>query len=193
MTRCAFCTEEILPSAQRCRNCRRGIADASIEETHERFWSRVEKTASCWIWRGTVRGEYGRFKIRGVYFTAHRLSYEWLVGPIPEGLTLDHVRARGCSSTLCVNPAHLEPVTMKENLARGESPSARATRATHCPKNHPYSGKNLIVSKSGFRRCRSCKREAARRRRRADQTEPGLSSRRAPEARSRGSQTWRQS
>lgn len=110
-------------------------ADRTLAETHGRFWSRVEvaSRSGCWIWKGTIRSGYGRFKIRCRYFSAHRLAYEWLVGPIPAGMTLDHTchngtgcnLGSGCPHRACVNPAHLEPVSMTENLARGMSPSAR--------------------------------------------------------------------
>ena len=84
---------------------------------------------------------------------AHRFSYELHVGPIPTGLTLDHL----CRNTLCVNPAHLEPVTMRENILRGYSPSANGARATHCPHGHPYNERNTGITKTnGARFCRTC-------------------------------------
>lgn len=91
-----------------------------------RFWRFVVRTeAGCWLWTGHTSGTnsvYGDFRV-GTRSTdprvkAHRYAYELLVGPIPDGLELDHVRERGCTSTLCVNPAHLEPVTHKENSRR---------------------------------------------------------------------------
>jgi hypothetical protein len=85
----------------------------------ERFWDKVNKTEECWLWTkpDKVTG-YGYFRADNKTVTAHRFSYELLVGPIPEGLVLDHVRSRGCISKACVNPAHLEPVTQQENLRR---------------------------------------------------------------------------
>lgn len=85
----------------------------------ERFWQKVEKTSSCWLWRGHVKATgYGQVAFeRGPVkkkFLAHRVSYELLVGPVPQGLTLDHL----CKVRRCVNPAHLEPVTQKENARR---------------------------------------------------------------------------
>lgn len=162
------------------------IADRTIAETHERFWSNVEKTPDgCWLWTGVIRGGYGRFKIRGRYFTAHRLAYEWEVGPIPAGLTLDHTchteddNCRGgplCQHRRCVNPEHLEPVTTGENIARGRSPFVRPDlydlphrrpRADHSC-GLPLAGKNLYVKPSGERCCRSCRRAAKRAARRAE-------------------------
>ena len=89
---------------------------------------------------------------------AHRFAYELLVGPIPEGLTLDHVKARGCTSTLCVNPAHLEPVTNEVNILRGIGfPALNAGKST-CPKGHPYSEGNTYLW-HGSRYCRICQRD----------------------------------
>ena len=89
-----------------------------------RFWSYVTKTDTCWFWSGpkskTNRPNakyYGYLEIDGKNIKAHRFSYELLVGPIPDGLTLDHLAGK-CSSTLCVNPKHLEPVTAEVNTQR---------------------------------------------------------------------------
>jgi hypothetical protein len=113
----------------------------------------------CWRWMGQTAGGYGRFYIIGEKRTvpAHRFAYEWLVGPIPEGLCIDHL----CRVRNCVNPDHMEPVTNRENLMRGETIVARAAAATHCPKGHPYSPDNT-GSDRGNRRCKTCNRETAR-------------------------------
>jgi endogenous inhibitor of DNA gyrase (YacG/DUF329 family) len=71
--------------------------------------------SDCWLWTGSTRGGYGRFKIATVTQEAHRASYELYVGPIPDGLQLDHL----CRNRSCINPAHLEPVTCAENIRRG--------------------------------------------------------------------------
>ncbi len=96
---------------------------------------------------------------------AHRFAYELTVGPIPKGLTIDHVRERGCILELCCNPAHLEPVTLQENLLRGGTFQAANAAKTHCPRGHPYAGGNLYVRPDGSRRCRTCACEAAARKR----------------------------
>jgi hypothetical protein len=94
----------------------------------------------------------------------HRVAYELLVGPIPEGLELDHL----CRNTRCVNPEHLEPVTGRENLMRAVSSwAAKNAAKTHCPQGHPYDEENTKVKRDGGRACRACGREFMRRKRAA--------------------------
>jgi hypothetical protein len=129
----------------------------------ERFWTKVRKTPTCWIWEG-CRNKlgYGLFYVSpGKKAKAHRFAYETLVGPIPEGKELDHVKARGCVGPQCVNPAHLEPVTHRENLMRADSVTARAARAIHCPQGHPYDAANTYHAPQGGRRCRECARQSS--------------------------------
>jgi hypothetical protein len=135
----------------------------------ERFWAQVNKTDACWLWTGhTATGKgYGRIRVDGKYQKAHRVAYEMLVGPIPDGMQLDHIWANGCTNRNCVKaiadefgPPHLEPVTNKENGLRGNSPMAQNARKTHCPKGHPYEGDNLYPRTDHGRRCRICKVEA---------------------------------
>lgn len=81
----------------------------------DRFFAKVEKTNDCWLWRAATTVGYGVFKrATKVLVYAHRWSYEHHVGPIPEGLHIDHL----CRVRACVNPAHLEPVTLAENNRR---------------------------------------------------------------------------
>lgn len=87
-----------------------------MKTDYQYFMERVQKTDTCWIWTAglTAKG-YGRFhRSRSNRHRAHRWAYENFVGPIPEGLTLDHI----CKVKSCVNPAHLEPVTNEENIKR---------------------------------------------------------------------------
>lgn len=138
----------------------------------DRFADNIALTESgCIVWLGGLNGVgYGQFykgrssldETGKTY--AHRWSYEYHVGPIPDGLHLDHL----CRNRRCVNPDHLEPVTIRENLLRGESPSAKHAVKTHCPAGHPYSGSNLHLTPSGQRKCRACDRTRAAARRRAD-------------------------
>lgn len=143
---------------------------------NERLWRRVDKQAlppahcpemgSCWVWTGKVKNGYATISIgsrsdgtrRTEY--VHRLAYEELVGPITDGLELDHL----CRVRLCVRPTHLEPVTHEENVLRGDSFTAVNARKTHCPQQHPYDEANTWISSSGWRYCRACNRDKARRR-----------------------------
>lgn len=132
-----------------------------------RIWRLVtiEPNTACWLWLGTVNGlGYGMMTVAGRARLAHRLSYENARGPIPSGLDLDHL----CRQPSCVNPAHLEPVTHRENVLRGASPAAKAARATACRAGHAYNQENTRVAADGSRQCRECDRlqhiEARRRR-----------------------------
>ena len=141
--------------------------DKTVTHSLERFWGWVDKTPTCWIWTGaganSQRGGqwgYGRFQPElgsPKKVQAHRFAYEALVGPIPEGLHLDHL----CRNRKCVNPEHLEPVTCQENRLRGEGFNAENAAKTHCPEGHPYSGENVAI-RGGRRHCRECQRQRAK-------------------------------
>ncbi len=122
----------------------------------ERFWSKVVKGPKCWLWTAKITTNgYGSFSIGAKdKVSAHRWLYERINGPLPEGMELDHL----CRTTACVNPAHMEPVTHRENMRRG----TWATRA-HCPQGHPYDEANTYVYPNGWRKCRTCKRARDRR------------------------------
>lgn len=121
--------------------------------------STVDPDTGCWLWDGATTVGYGRIKRNSRIDMAHRITYELFVGPIPENLTIDHL----CRVRSCVNPAHLEPVTIAVNVMRGESLPARNARKTHCPQGHPYDDENTYVNPTtGWRLCRSCAREARR-------------------------------
>lgn len=134
-----------------------GLTGRTVDE---RFWAKVDKTATCWNWTGyrDKRG-YGRFGFGNRLVQPHRFAYEALVGPIPEGLVLDHL----CRNPSCVNPGHLDPVTQAENMRRGEIREHHAnTLKTHCKRGHPLSGDNIYDLASGARECKTCKREKQR-------------------------------
>ena len=129
------------------------------EEKQALFWAKVDRSngeAGCWNWTGSgTKNGYGQFaKWHGKSAVAHRVAYELLVGEIPAGLTLDHL----CRNTRCCNPAHLEVVTIRENVLRGDTIPARNIAKTHCMHGHELSGRNLYVRPDGRRQCRECKR-----------------------------------
>ena len=122
----------------------------------------IDGDTGCWNWIGRpAKGGYHRVTVKKQSRVAHRWVYEVLVGPIPEGLTLDHT----CQNPGCVNPEHLEPVTLAENIQR-----ARA-RITHCPLGHAYDEQNTYNRPDGGRDCKACinrrSRERNERRRQA--------------------------
>jgi hypothetical protein len=112
-----------------------------------RFWEKVIRTPTCWNWRGGKGRGYGMFWWRGRAVVAHRLSYEALVGPIPDGRELDHL----CRNRGCVNPEHLRVVDHRTNVLAGTAKSAINAAKACCPKGHPF----VIEGKQ--RRCKVCK------------------------------------
>ena len=149
---------EKTPTKQRAEEFDRWLR--AEREQQARFWMRVTREYH-WLWTGgTATNGYGRADVDGRNQAAHRVAYEWLVGPIPTGLELDHL----CGVRNCVNPAHLEPVTHKENIARGDTITSRASAKTHCPRGHELAGQNLVPSslRKGRRDCLTCSRQRAR-------------------------------
>ena len=128
----------------------------------ERFAAKLlPRESGCIEWvGGKTAGGYGTFAKRTTRGTeqkelAHRWAYEQAVGPIPEGLDIDHL----CRNRACVNPEHLEPVTRAENIRRA------AEVKTACPAGHPYSEENTYVRPgTTHRKCRTCARERDRNR-----------------------------
>lgn len=121
-----------------------------------RFWSKVDKGSSCWLWRAKARVKgYGRFYANGKDVLAHRFAYELLVGGIPRGLIIDHI----CRNHACVNPKHLRVVTNRENILAGVGPTVINAMKAHCKHGHPLDGKNtrLKVERRGKQRiCKKC-------------------------------------
>lgn len=125
----------------------------------QRFYALVRVPSApdgCLEWQGYRQAlGYGRFRVAGQKVLAHRFAYELLVGPIPEGLSLDHL----CRNPSCVNPMHLEPVTHQVNCLRGVSPFADNARKSACAKGHIYDEANTYVDTLGRRVCRVCRSE----------------------------------
>lgn len=131
----------------------------------ERFWPKVNASGVCWEWTAgasdTGYGNFGRDPEHGyANISAHQWAWEFLVGPVPPGLVLDHL----CRNRRCVNPDHLEPVPFAENIRRGRNANREKT---HCPAGHPLVAENLVLNRRGGRKCRICNTEKARAWRRA--------------------------
>lgn len=121
----------------------------------------VDPVSGCWKMAPTMKNGYAKVWWQGSKKLGHRVVYMILVGPIPPGLELDHVKARGCTWRSCCWPAHLEPVTRRVNTLRcPESQAAINAAKTHCPANHPLIPGNLVLSKlrKGLRICLICAR-----------------------------------
>lgn len=146
----------------RCKEYRRrrkeGVSTAR-PSAEERFWAYVEKTETCWVWKGGLSATgYGQFHYEGRNWRVHRYSYTLLVGPITDGLVLDHL----CRNRACVNPDHLEAVSNRTNIVRGQTLPAENVAKTHCARQHPYDEENTWVNSKGHRYCRKCHAENQR-------------------------------
>jgi len=119
----------------------------------QRFWDKVRKTESCWLWTAYINNRgYGKFNLNGNAEYSHRLSYIEAKGPIPKGLQIDHI----CRVRNCVKPDHLEAVTRKENILRGESIHAKNARKKKCLLGHKFV--RVIYPSRQQRRCLICHR-----------------------------------
>lgn len=140
-----------------------------------RFWKNTDKNGPipvkrpelgpCWNWKGNLSGSlknYGYIWSGMRYLRAHRVAWKLLRGDIPKHLQIDHL----CRNTKCVNPRHMELVTGKVNILRGESSSAKNARKTICKRGHPLRGRNVRLWRNQ-RICRACHRDAEAERRHA--------------------------
>ena len=137
------------------------------KSTEERFWEKVSIPTykdDCWVWLGACDQKgYGMFQVSSYQTVrAHRWAYEDTTATIPKGLTLDHL----CRNHPCVNPLHLEPVTVRENILRGEGPTAVRARQTACYRGHVFNAANTYIDLQGYRQCRTCRKARDHRRRR---------------------------
>lgn len=156
----AFPNRPALPTVIRV-----GAREIPITERDvERFFAKVRITGpeECWEWTaGQGTGGYGSFRLGpkpGTDIHAHRFAYTALIGQIPGGLQLDHL----CRNRGCINPAHLEPVTLAENVLRGAGITAAHAAQTHCIHGHAFDEKNTRMRPSGGRDCRTCARDKRR-------------------------------
>lgn len=139
-----------------------GVPPSASVTATDRWWAKVNRDGPisklrpdlgcCWLWTASPdkRG-YGWIKINDKQVGAHRFGYELLVGPIPDGLDLDHL----CNVPICVNPMHLDPCTHAENNAR------KVARTTHCKRGHAFEPDNYYTVSNGrglSRRCKTCRR-----------------------------------
>jgi hypothetical protein len=127
-------------------------------DEEERFFAKVDATGDCWEWLANRdKDGYGKLKVANVTYRAHRYVWELMVGPIPDGLVIDHL----CRNRGCVNPDHMEPVTVAENLHRGFSIQAQNARRERCPRGHEY----RHTQGNGWRHCHECNNQKRRERR----------------------------
>lgn len=117
----------------------------------------VDTSGDCWMWKGpTSKNGYGKTTMAKKWVMPHRVFYEHYKGPITLGNQVDHL----CKNKICVNPAHLEDVTPRQNTLRSNAVSAKNYRKTECNNGHILRGDNLYVTPDGRRQCKECRRQA---------------------------------
>lgn len=140
-----------------------------VQDPAKRFDAKwTEHQSGCWMWTGGINHQgYGKFWLQGRTVGAHQYSYWQSHGEQPAGMQIDHTchepeTCKGgttCPHRRCVNPAHLELVTPRQNSLRGNTITAKNTRKTSCPRGHRYD----MVNINGDRGCRLCQMNASRR------------------------------
>jgi hypothetical protein len=174
--RCTECGSTNYYARERCQTCYgryrrrlRRTGEFTLILVHgvplQRLMQRTEPGSDgCLLYTGTLNNRgYGQISVDGTPTLAHRAMYELTVGPIPDGMALDHtchnrdascMGGDDCAHRRCINVEHLEPVTGAENTRRGKSWAINGTK-THCPQDHPYDSENTHVY-DGRRYCRAC-------------------------------------
>ena len=117
----------------------------------------------CWLWTGgKFQNGYGMFMLQGKLRRVHRVMYVWTRGELPEDLQIDHT----CKVKACVNPLHMEPVTLRENVRRSNGWGGIESRKTHCENGHEFTPENTARRgdpSRGWRECKQCRRDISRR------------------------------
>lgn len=158
------CGQEVfghgLCSMHYTRQRRYGATDDPRPSAAARFWGKVDQSDgpdACWLWLGKRNHDgYGVFWFQRRDWMAHRWAYTQSVGAVPNARELDHL----CRVRACVNPAHLEAVTARENVIRSESPVGHNAKKTHCKRGHPFDETHMQMRPSDNARiCMTCRRE----------------------------------
>lgn len=146
-------TGETWPTGRKNERRKSGALFPMSPMAEARFLAKVVKMpVGCWVWTAVKnKAGYGMFKYDKLR-SAHRVSYMHFVGPIPEGMVIDHL----CRNRSCVNPEHLEAVTATTNWERGFGPALINREKTHCKHGHEFTPENTIPNSSGGRQCRTC-------------------------------------
>jgi len=126
------------------------------QKDRDRFWKKVRlRQHGCWEWQASVRKDgYGRFAINSKPELSHRIAYYLVSGPMPRELEIDHL----CRNRLCVNPSHMELVSKRVNILRGECHAANNKRKTHCKSGHELTELNIYTVSLPKRKCKFCAR-----------------------------------
>lgn len=125
------------------------MKNATKRPMSNRFWTKVDKSGSCWVWTSYKHQGYGRWWNGKKADGAHRYSWIEKYGEIPKEKVIDHL----CRNRACVNPEHMHLVSRGENVMLGIGIASSNKKKTKCPMGHPYD----IIKKSGDRACRTCK------------------------------------
>jgi len=145
----------------RVREMPTGVYPRPSPEARFRAKTRPDQLG-CLVWRGALVKGYGYIEVGGRLIRAARFAWQQRYGPIPDGMEIDHL----CRNPACVKVTHLEAVTHRQNVLRGNHPNVLASLRDRCSYGHPYDEKNTYWRQSGHRECRLChaRQEGERRR-----------------------------